>query len=57
MQTSIDRTFRFIDAVCSGSVPVLVTDKMVPPFDELVPFESYGVLVGTCRGTINPALL
>lgn len=38
-------THRFNDVVCSGAVPVLVTDTMVPPFDEITQFESYGVVV------------
>ena len=38
-------THRWNDVVCSGSVPVLVTDYMIPPYNELVPFESYGVFV------------
>ncbi|CAJ1360173.1 unnamed protein product [Effrenium voratum] len=38
------QTFRFTEAVCSGGIPVLVTSSQVPPLQELVPFESYGVL-------------
>merc|ERR1711920_576643 len=38
-------SFRFNDIVCSGSIPVLVTDIMVPPFNEIVPFEEYGILI------------
>lgn len=36
---------RFNDVVCSGGVPVLVTKDWVPPLSELVPFDSYGVLI------------
>eukprot|EP00929_Paragymnodinium_shiwhaense_P102606 TRINITY_DN65803_c0_g1_i10.p2 TRINITY_DN65803_c0_g1~~TRINITY_DN65803_c0_g1_i10.p2 ORF type:complete len:271 (-),score=8.38 TRINITY_DN65803_c0_g1_i10:163-975(-) len=37
-------TFRFSEAVCSGGIPVLITDALVPPFEQLIPFESYGIL-------------
>jgi len=36
---------RFAEAVCSGGVPVLVTEGWIPPFDEILPFVSYGVQV------------
>lgn len=37
-------SYRFTEAVCSGSVPVLVSDGWVVPFSRsLVPFEEYGV--------------
>lgn len=38
-------SYRFSEAVCHDTVPVLVSDDWVPPFSELVPFESYGVRV------------
>eukprot|EP00747_Dinoflagellata_sp_TGD_P222364 gnl/TRDRNA2_/TRDRNA2_94068_c0_seq1.p1 gnl/TRDRNA2_/TRDRNA2_94068_c0~~gnl/TRDRNA2_/TRDRNA2_94068_c0_seq1.p1 ORF type:complete len:397 (+),score=4.72 gnl/TRDRNA2_/TRDRNA2_94068_c0_seq1:95-1285(+) len=38
-------THRFNDVVCSGAIPVLVTDIMVPPFNEIMPFQDYGVLI------------
>jgi hypothetical protein len=39
-------SYRFTEAVCSGSVPVLVSDGWVVPFSRsLVPFEEYGVRV------------
>merc|ERR1719478_986980 len=38
-------SFRFNEAVCSGGVPVLVTNLWIPPFENIVPFETYGVLV------------
>lgn len=39
-------TPRFTEAVCSGGVPVLITHpNYVPPFEDLVPFSSYGVFV------------
>ena len=37
------QTFHFAEAVCSGGIPVLISSKWVPPLQELVPFESYGV--------------
>lgn len=36
-------SYRFTEAVCSGGVPVLVTDSWVPPFSEVKPFTSYGI--------------
>lgn len=39
-------TGRFSEVVCSSAVPVLAVDGWnPPPFDELVPFSSYGVRV------------
>lgn len=38
-------SYRFTEAVCSGGVPVLVTDRWVPPFEGSVPFKSYGIKV------------
>eukprot|EP00929_Paragymnodinium_shiwhaense_P032827 TRINITY_DN18141_c0_g1_i3.p1 TRINITY_DN18141_c0_g1~~TRINITY_DN18141_c0_g1_i3.p1 ORF type:complete len:472 (-),score=57.40 TRINITY_DN18141_c0_g1_i3:485-1900(-) len=38
------KTFRFSEAVCSGGIPVLITDVWVPPFEQLIPFEEYGIL-------------
>jgi len=45
-------SYRFTEAVCSGGVPVLVTDDWLPPFEQSVPFESYGIKVSeaTARG-------
>lgn len=40
---------RFNEAVCSGGVPVLVTDDWIPPFNELMPFDRYGVFVAEKR--------
>jgi len=41
----MDWSYRFNEAVCSGGVPVLVTEHWIPPFSEFLPFDSYGVLV------------
>lgn len=38
-------SYGFDDAVCSGGVPVLITRSWIPPFDEFMPFESYGVKI------------
>jgi hypothetical protein len=39
-------SYRFTEAVCSGSVPVLVSDGWIVPFSQhLVPFQDYGVQV------------
>jgi len=45
LRGDVEFSYRFNEAVCSGGVPVLVTDKWIPPFNEFLPFESYGVLV------------
>uniref|UniRef100_A0A7S4RK28 Exostosin GT47 domain-containing protein n=1 Tax=Alexandrium monilatum TaxID=311494 RepID=A0A7S4RK28_9DINO len=37
-------TYRVNEAVCSGGIPVLVTDTWVPPFNETVPFETFGLV-------------
>ncbi|CAE7813281.1 ttv [Symbiodinium necroappetens] len=37
------QTFHFAEAVCSGGIPVLISSKWVPPLQELLPFESYGL--------------
>jgi hypothetical protein len=43
----LEFSYRFTEAVCSGSVPVLVSDGWVVPFSRsLVPFEEYGVRAG-----------
>ncbi len=38
-------TYRFTEAVCSGGIPVMVTSSQVPPLQDLVPFDTYGVLI------------
>ena len=38
-------TYRFSEAVCSGGIPVMVTSSQVPPLQDLVPFDTYGVLI------------
>jgi len=45
MGGDVEFSYRFNEAVCSGGVPVLITNTWIPPFREFVPFESYGVLV------------
>jgi len=45
LRGDVEFSYRFNEAVCSGGVPVLVTDKWIPPFNEFLPFQSYGVLV------------
>lgn len=45
LRGDVEFSYRFNEAVCSGGVPVLVTDHWIPPFNELFPFESYGVFV------------
>jgi hypothetical protein len=45
MGGDVDFSYRFNEAVCSGGVPVLISNTWIPPFSEFVPFESYGVLV------------
>lgn len=38
-------THRLIETICAGSIPVLITDYLVPPFEDSVPWESYGILI------------
>jgi len=45
LRGDVEFSYRFNEVVCSGGIPVLVTDQWVPPFNELVPFENYGVLI------------
>lgn len=37
-------TTRVNEAICSGGIPVLVTDSWIPPFNETVPWESFGLI-------------
>eukprot|EP00408_Alexandrium_pacificum_P040386 CAMPEP_0171276848 /NCGR_PEP_ID=MMETSP0790-20130122/64053_1 /TAXON_ID=2925 /ORGANISM="Alexandrium catenella, Strain OF101" /LENGTH=256 /DNA_ID=CAMNT_0011745963 /DNA_START=42 /DNA_END=812 /DNA_ORIENTATION=- len=51
-------TSRVNEAVCSGGIPVLVTDSWIPPFNETVPFTSFGLIhaeaeVGTLRDRLK----
>jgi len=39
-------SYRLSEVVCSGAIPVLLADDWVPPFDDIVPFEEYGVRLG-----------
>merc|ERR1719389_1347958 len=57
LRGDVEFSYRFNEVVCSGGIPVLVTDSWVPPFNELVPFESYGVLCKEDRvGELLPKL-
>ena len=38
-------SYRFTETVCGGSVPVVIADNWVMPFDDLVPFATYGLRV------------
>lgn len=38
-------SYRFSEAVCSGAIPVLISDDWVPPFEEVFQFHEYGVRV------------
>jgi len=38
-------SYRFNEAVCSGGIPVLVTDVWVPPLEPVEPFKNYGVML------------
>lgn len=42
-------SFRFVEVICSGSVPVLLADNLVPPFDHIMKFEEYGVRIPEAR--------
>jgi len=38
-------SYRFSEVVCSGAIPILISDEWVPPFEDLLSFERYGVRV------------
>lgn len=38
-------SYRYSEAVCSGSVPVIISDGWVPPLNDLAPVETYGLHV------------
>lgn len=39
-------SYRFTEAVCSGSVPVIIgTDGWMMPLDHLAPFDPYGIFI------------
>lgn len=38
-------SYRFTEVVCGGAIPVVIADNWVIPFDDLVPFASYGLRV------------
>merc|ERR1719271_1853012 len=37
--------YRFVEAVCSNGIPVLLSDNWVPPFNEVVDFSTYGLQI------------
>merc|ERR1712060_636475 len=43
MSGDVEFSYRFNEAVCSGGVPVLISERWVAPFNEIIPFETYGV--------------
>ena len=43
LQGDMLQTFHFAEAVCSGGIPVLISSHWIPPLQELIPFESYGM--------------
>ena len=38
-----------IDTICGGGIPVLLTDYLVPPFEDTLPWESFGVIINESR--------
>lgn len=38
-------SYRFSEAVCHNTIPVIIADAWVPPFSELVPLKQYGLRV------------
>lgn len=36
-------SFRFVEAVCSGAVPVVISDNSITPFQDTIPLETYGL--------------
>ena len=51
------QTHRMIDCICAGGVPVLLTDFMVPPFNETIPWETFGILVNETAWNETEAIL
>ena len=45
MRGDVAFSYRFTETVCGGSIPVVIADNWVIPFDELVPFSIYGLRV------------
>eukprot|EP00798_Chlamydomonas_sp_ICE-L_P006830 gene6830-30803_t len=39
----VEFSYRFTEAVRSGAVPVLISDGWVPPFNDTIPFDTYGL--------------
>ena len=50
-------SYRFSEVVCSGAIPVLVSDDWIPPFDDIVPFQSYGVRLPESQINDLPTML
>ena len=38
-------SYRYSEVVCSGAIPVLISDEWVPPLEDLTPFLEYGVRI------------
>jgi len=38
-------SYRFSEAVCHNTIPVIIADAWVPPFSEIVPLRTYGLRV------------
>lgn len=45
MRGHVAFSYRFSEVVCSGAIPILISDEWVPPFEDLVSFDQYGVRV------------
>merc|ERR1712187_208696 len=45
MGGDVEFSYRFNEAVCSGGVPVMITERWIAPFNEFMPFETYGITV------------
>lgn len=41
----VEYSYRFTEAVCSGSVPIIIADGWVLPFTTLVPLKTYGLQI------------
>jgi hypothetical protein len=51
----VEFSYRFTEAVCSGAVPLLLSDGWVPPLNGTMPFHTYGV--AAAQAEIGDALL
>ena len=50
-------SYRSNEAICSGGIPVLLTDYMVPPLNDALPWESFGVLINETKWRQTKAIL